>query len=86
MPHSEQATAVLTANEPKDGTVLLVRSGDEWKVIERDDALSRDYDPQDHWFDVTTEAIGDSDPMALHQHVKYADAVYALGEKLAEFR
>lgn len=86
MEHPEHVTSVLTANEPPNNTILFVRSGDEWTVIERDDALSRDYEPGEHWFDVTAEVIGNADPMSLHEHVKDADAVYALGDKLAEFR
>ena len=86
MAHSEQTTAALTANEPADGTILFVRAASAWTVIERDDAISRDYEPGEHWYVVTDEAIGDADPMSLHEHIKDADAVYALGEKLAEFR
>jgi hypothetical protein len=83
--HSRDVTAVLTANEPPNGTILFVRTASAWTVIERDDDVSRDYEPGEHWYVVTDEAIGDADPMSLHEHVKYADAVYALGEKLAEF-
>lgn len=86
MEHSEDVTAVITANEPPSGTRLIVDTGDnEWKVIWRDDAeADRWYDGDargQHWFDDE-----DSDPMGLHQHLKYADAVYALGEPLAVFR
>jgi hypothetical protein len=85
MPHPESVTAVITDNEPSNGTILFVRSGSEWTVIERDDDVSRDYEPGEHWYVVTSEVIGDADPMALHEHIKYADAVYALGEPLAVF-
>ncbi len=56
-----------------------------FKVIERDDTAARrqEAQPGDHWFDVYTDC---EDPMSLHEHLRYADAVYALGEKLAEFR
>lgn len=87
MEHTEETTAVLTGNEPPNGTKLIVDVGmDGWKVIERDDAEAKlwgnDWDDDQHWF-----ASGDftSDPMSLHQHIKYADAVYALGEPLAVF-
>ena len=86
MSHSVQTTAVLTAHEPANGTVLVLdRSQGDYRVIWRDDAAA------DVWYD--GEADGqvwfndpDEDPMVLHQHLKYADAVYALGEKLADFR
>ncbi len=84
MPHPESKTAVLTDNEPLDGTKLVVQQDDEWKVIWRDDAEADSWYDGDargqHWWDDE-----DSDPMGLHQHIKYADAVYALGEKLAQF-
>ncbi len=83
MSHSEATTAVLTANEPPNGTVLIVKEGEEYKVIVRDDKAAADAGYEDHWF----EASGmDAEPDALHQFVKYADAVYALGDRLAEFR
>lgn len=86
MEHSEEVTAVITANEPPDGAYLVVDSGDnDWKVIWRDDTAARAWYNGDargqHWLD-----DHDSDPMGLHQHVKYAYAVYALGEPLAVFR
>ena len=88
MEHAPDATAIITANEPANGSKLIVDngddSGDRWKVIWRDDEGAKDWydgDARDqHWWDDE-----DSDPMALHQHVKYADAVYALGEPLAVF-
>ncbi len=85
--HSEATTAVLTANEPPNGTRLIVDNGDdEWKVIVRDDAEAKRWgngpDDDQHWFDSRDM---DSDPMDLHQHLKYAGAVYALGAKLAVF-
>jgi hypothetical protein len=83
--HPESVTAILTANEPKDGTILFVRTASAWTVIERDDAVSGDYEPGEHWYVVTDEVIGDADPMSLHEHIKFADAVYAIGEKPAEF-
>ncbi len=86
MSHSETVTAALTANEPLNGTKLIVEMGvDEWKVIVRDDdaAKGQGAEPGDHWFD---GAEPSDEPMSLHQHIKYADAVYALGGKLADFR
>ncbi len=83
--HSHDITGVITANEPPNGTILFVRDGSSWTVIQRDDDVSRDYEPGEHWYVVTDEAMGEADPMTLHQHIQNADAVYALGEKLAEF-
>lgn len=83
MKYDEAVTAALAANEPPDNTILFLRSSDEWTVIERDDALSRDYEPGEHWFNVTTEAIGTSDPMTLAAWLKDADTVHSLGKKLA---
>ncbi|BAL87229.1 hypothetical protein AMIS_20090 [Actinoplanes missouriensis 431] len=87
MPHSEQTTAVLTANEPPNGTVLVVENGDTARVIKRDDGLAYACyrsEPGGHvWFNL---ADSDGDPLTLHNHIQYATAVYALGEKLAEFR
>lgn len=85
MPHPESVTTVLTDNEPPNGTILFVRSGEEWTVIQRDDEQADDCEPGEHWFPVTAEAIGVTDPMTLHELVKDADAVYALGEQLAVF-
>jgi hypothetical protein len=83
MPHSEAVTAVLTDHEPPDGTRLILEKSDgEYQVIVRDDDAARSWDAfeDDHWFGDARE-----DPMALHQHLKYARAVYALGEQLAVF-
>ncbi len=82
MPHSETVTAVLTANEPADGTKLVVERDGVFRVIDRDDAAAKRMGahPDDRWFDVYTDC---EDPMSLHEQIKYADAVYALGEKLA---
>lgn len=85
MEHSEQITAVITDNEPADGSKLVVDKGDgDWAVIWRDDAeADRWYDGDargQHWFDDE-----DQDPMGLHQHIKYAKAVYVLGGPLAVF-
>jgi hypothetical protein len=67
-----------------NGTKLILQIGSDWLIIRRDDeaAILRDAHPDDCWFE------GDyrGDPMSLHEHLKYAAAVYALGEKLAEFR
>lgn len=80
--HPESTTAALTDNEPPDGTKLVVIGEHTSKVIWRDDAAARSFDALngEHWFD-----NHDEDPMVLHEHVKYADAVYALGEPLATF-
>ncbi len=83
--HSEETTAVLTANEPPNGTKLIVQKGGDWVVVLRDDDAARSWDAYegDRWFEGMDH---NHEPMSLHQHVKDADAVYALGEKLAEFR
>jgi hypothetical protein len=83
MPHPESVTAVLTENEPANGTKLVVSSAGEFRVIGRVDAAATKNGghPDDRWFDLGD----DTDGMSLHQYLKYADAVYALGEKLAEF-
>jgi hypothetical protein len=85
MAHSEKVTAVVTDNEPPDGSKLVIISEDGGKVIWRDDATAADsWGPGDphkqRWFE-----DHDEDPMSLHEHLKYADAVYALGEPLAVF-
>lgn len=84
--HSRDVTAVITAHEPPNGTRLIVDKGDEWIVIVRDDGEAKEWgidaDDDQHWFDA---AEMDSDPMELHQYLKCAEAVYALGKKLAEF-
>lgn len=82
MAHPESVTAVLADNEPPDGTKLVVQQDGTYRVIVRDDASARSWNSfeGDHWFGDPQE-----DPMSLHQQVKYADAVYALGDKLAEF-
>lgn len=85
--HTEQTTAVLTANEPPNGTKLILdMPGGAWKVIVRDDAAAAAWDSfeGERWFAAEGELYGE--PAVLHEHIKYADAVYALGEKLAEFR
>lgn len=85
MEHPESVTAVITDNEPPNGTKLVV-VGEESKVIWRDDAAGiqaygKDDPYKQRWLD-----DHDEDPMSLHEHLKYADAVYALGEPLAVFR
>jgi hypothetical protein len=83
MAHPESVTAVLTDNEPPNGTKLIIGNGSDWTIIQRDDkaAALRGVHPGDRWF----EGDYDGDPMSLHEHLKYADAVYALGEPLAVF-
>lgn len=84
-PHSEQTTlALVGGSEPGDGTRLVVEAssgagGTEWKVIFRDDAEARRWDSHedDHWFDRFND-----EPMGLHQHLRYARAVYRLGEQI----
>lgn len=85
MPHSEQTTAVLTASEPPNETKLIVERDGVFRVIVRADAAARRWGAAegDHWFDAITDT---EDPMSLYEHIKYADAVYALGKKLADFR
>lgn len=85
MENPRDVTAVITANEPPDGTRLIIDKGDEWIVIVRDDNEAQqwgNFDDQ-RWFDA---ADMDQEPMELHQYLKYAEAVHALGEKLAEFQ
>ncbi|RKR92730.1 hypothetical protein BDK92_7208 [Micromonospora pisi] len=80
--HTEETVAEMLT-EPEDGTRLVVQNGDtEFKVIWRDDAEAKNWSPNktDRWFDAE-----DSDPMELYQHVKYATAVYPLGEPLAVY-
>lgn len=70
MVNDEQKIAE-TLPEPADGEVLVVKNGDtDWRVIWRDDKAAK------RWHD-------DADPMGLYQHVKYAEAVYALGQRVA---
>jgi len=83
MAHSEAVTAVLTSNEPSDGTKLIYRDGSDWRVIFRDDNLAKSTGFADHWYDGGDDQ---AEPMSLHQHLKYADEVYALGDRLAAFR
>lgn len=84
MRHTEEKIrAAIT--EPPDGTKLVVITEDGGKVIWRDDkAAAESYGKDDpyrqYWFE-----DHDEDPMALYEHLKYADAVYQLGEPLAVF-
>lgn len=82
--HSPAVTAALTANEPPNGTKLVVEKGGDWVVVLRDDDAARSWDAYegDRWFEGVDR---NTEPMSLYQHLKYADAVYALGEKLADF-
>ncbi|MEU4558448.1 hypothetical protein AB0F72_08660 [Actinoplanes sp. NPDC023936] len=88
--HPESVTAVLTASEPPNGTVLVVQYDQDgsmppYKVIWRDDdAQTEAYGPADKFKQRWLEDP-DDEPMALHEYLKYATAVYALGEKLVEF-
>lgn len=81
--HSEETVARLLP-EPDNGAVLVVKnSDDDWRIIWRDDAEAARWGsphPTERWF-----SDSDSDPMELRQHVKYAQAVYALGEPVATF-
>lgn len=86
MEHPESVTAAVTDNEPPNGTKLVVISEDGGKVIWRDDAAGVEaYGPNDPYKQRWLEGH-DEDPMALHEYLKYADAVYALSEPLAVFR
>ena len=83
--HSREVTAVLA--EPEDGARLVIYSESgfhEWEVIWRDDDAASDWYDGDargqHWF-----RANDEDPMELHQYLKYADVVYALGAEVARF-
>ena len=83
MAHSEDTTAILTKNEPSNGTHLILRKGGDWSVIVRDDDAARSWDAMtgDHWF----AGEGNDEPMSLHQHLKYVDTVYSLGDPLVVF-
>jgi hypothetical protein len=80
--HSREVTAIITANEPPNGARLILDKGDEWIVIVRDDAEAKSWgqEPDERWFNAAEMNDG---PMELHQFLKYAEAVYALGNKLA---
>jgi hypothetical protein len=86
MEHTRETTSAAFKTEPADGTRLIVHNGDnEWEVIWRDDKYADEWyhgdAPEgDHWF-----RASDEDPMELHQYLKYADAVYALGAEVARF-
>jgi hypothetical protein len=85
MPHPEHVTAIITDNEPPNGTRLVVIGERESKVIWRDDdaqaeVWGKDDPHKQRWLD-----DHEGEPMALREHIKYADAVYALGEPLATF-
>jgi hypothetical protein len=90
MEHTRETTSAAFKEEPADGTTLVLKkSGYEgepdWEVIWRDDKYADEWHHGDapegeHWFRDT-----DEDPMELHQYLKYADAVFALGEELARF-
>jgi hypothetical protein len=71
----------ITSSEPPDGTKLVIENGSDWTIIRRDDEASRlrGAHPGDRWF----EGDYSGDPMSLREHLKYADAVYAIGERLA---
>ncbi|MEV0831467.1 MULTISPECIES: hypothetical protein [Streptosporangiaceae] len=68
--------------EPADGTVLVVRVGDTYGVIQRDDVVASecsDFDDE-RWFDASDV---DSDPRAWRVALEYADEVFPLGAALA---
>jgi hypothetical protein len=78
MPLPESAVAALTANEPVDGTHLVVQDWSGYmRVIWRED---RNGKADARWF-----TSHDEEPLTLRDQIKDAMAVYALGEKLAEF-
>jgi hypothetical protein len=79
--HSPETTALLV--EPDDGAKLVIDLGDgEWRTIWRDDHAARGRGglEDERWFDDYR-----NDPMSLHEHVKYAVTVYALGPVLVNF-
>lgn len=86
MEHPKTVTAVLTDNEPPNGSKVVVISEDGGKVIWRDDSAGVQSYGQDDPYKQRWLEDHDEDPMALHEHIKYADAVYALGEPLAVFK
>jgi hypothetical protein len=78
MKHTEEAVRAAIA-EPADGTRLTLDLGEgEWRTIWRDDKLAG-YS-EDRWFDNF-----DGDPMSFYEHLKYAKAVYVLGDPAAVF-
>lgn len=89
MEHTRETTSAAFKTEPADGTTLVLKKSTydgepDWEVIWRNDAdADRWYDGDadgQHWF-----RANDETPMELHQYLKYADAVYALGAEVARF-
>lgn len=75
MAHSKATTAQFI--EPANDSKLVLANADgNFKVIWRDDEAAANHwggaDDQ-RWYDDS-----DSDPMALHEHLKYAHAVYSV--------
>ncbi|MCC5574518.1 hypothetical protein IMZ11_02545 [Microtetraspora sp. AC03309] len=68
--------------EPPDNTLLVLKFGDEYRVIQRGDTLSREYsdNEDERWFDMSDS---DSDPLGWREALKYAEKVYACGSLLA---
>jgi hypothetical protein len=68
--------------EPADGTVLVVRVGDTYGVIQRDDATAAECSEFDdeRWFDASDV---DADPLEWWVALEYADEVFPLGAALA---
>ncbi|MFD1546968.1 hypothetical protein [Nonomuraea guangzhouensis] len=68
--------------EPSDLTLLILKLGDEYRVIQRSDELAREHSEHEdeRWFDMSDV---DSDGLAWREALKYATKVYACGSRLA---
>jgi hypothetical protein len=68
--------------EPPDNTLLVLKLGDEYQVIQRGDEAAREFSEHEdeRWFDM---GDGDSDALAWREALKYATKVYACGALLA---
>ncbi|WP_326828707.1 hypothetical protein OIE13_22595 [Streptosporangium sp. NBC_01810] len=68
--------------EPADGTVLVIRVGDTYGVIQRDDATASQWseDVAERWLNASDV---DSDPLEWRVALEYVDEVFPLGVALA---
>lgn len=68
--------------EPPDSTLLIVKFGDEYRAVQRNDALGQEISEHDdeRWFDMSEL---DSDPLTWQEQLKFASQVYACGRLLA---
>lgn len=88
MRHSEETVNTAIGQEPPDRTILIVETlHGEWRAIRRSDTEAKGRVGGDvggqHWFHAD---LSSPDPMRLYEHLKYARAVYRLGETVASFR